>query len=506
MKALVFERSVPRIAAARVLGAVSPGRGTRSGALRLVETDEPDLPAPGWERVRPLLSGICGSDLSTVDGRASRWFEPIVSFPFTPGHEIVGLTDAGTRVVVESVLGCAARGIHPPCAACASGDVGRCVNIAFGHLAPGLQTGYCTDTGGGWGGALVAHESQLRPVPDTMSDNAAVMVEPTACAVHGALAAGDLSGAVVAVIGAGTLGLCTVAALRRLSYPGQLIIGARYPEQRAFAAELGATTVAAPGELRRAVRRATRSLVVDDRLADGADVVIDCVGSEESLAEALAVVRPRGRVVLVGMPGHVSIDLTPLWQREVQLVGAYAYGSEGGSGSEGFGGSEGSGGSEGLTDSDGSSVTETPSPLAGAADDAADEHGGDASSETSGASRATVRAEGATPGERVGGGRRTFDLAMDLVVDAGLDRLVSALYPLERYAEAIEHAATAGRRGAIKVAFDLRRAGRGVPRRDGPGRAAVAAPSAGRPPRGAPTTARRAGTAATGEAGGGTFP
>jgi len=206
VKAIIFERSVPRLAAARVAGALSPGLGSRFGALRLVEQDEPELPGPGWERVRPLLSGICGSDLATVDGHASRWFEPIVSFPFVPGHEVVGATEGGRRVVVEPVLGCMARGVDPPCAACAAGDVGRCERIAFGHLAPGLQTGYCEDTGGGWGESLVAHASQLHDVPEALSDEAAVMVEPTACAVHGALAAGDLSGATVVVLGAGRSG------------------------------------------------------------------------------------------------------------------------------------------------------------------------------------------------------------------------------------------------------------------------------------------------------------
>ena len=385
MKALLYERSLPRIATSRVAGALSPGLGSRFGALRLVEADEPELPEPDWRRVRPLLSGICGSDLSTVDGHASPWFEPIVSFPFVPGHEIVGVTDDDRRVVVEPVLGCVARGIDPPCSHCAAGDTGRCERVAFGHLAPGLQTGYCADTGGGWGGTLVAHPSQLHDVPDAMSDEAAVMVEPAACAVHGALAAGDVSGAVVAVLGAGTLGLCTLAALRRLALPGTVIIGAKYPEQRSLARELGAAVVVEPAEVRRAVRRTTRSLVIGDRLTGGADVVVDCVGTAASLAEALAVVRPRGRVVLLGMPGQVSVDLTPLWQREVQLAGAYAYGAE-----------------EAL-------------------------------------------------------GRRTFDVAMELVHDAGLERLVSARYPLDRYVDAIEHAAAAGRRGAVKVVFDQRR-------------------------------------------------
>jgi threonine dehydrogenase-like Zn-dependent dehydrogenase len=360
--------------------------GARTGALRLVDIDEPTPPGPGWERVRPLLSGICGSDLATVDGRASRWFEPIVSFPFVPGHELVGIAEDGRRVVVEPVLGCSARGVSPPCAACAAGDVGRCERIAFGHLAPGLQTGYCEDTGGGWGATLIAHDSQLHDVPDALDDEAAVMVEPTACAVHGALAAGDVSGAVVVVLGAGTLGLCTIAALHRLALPGTVIIGAKYPDQRRLARDLGGATIAVePGEVRRAVRRVTRSLVIGDRLAGGADIVIDCVGSADSLDEALAVVRPRGRVVMVGMPGRVAVDLTPLWQREVELVGAYAYGAE-----------------------------------------------------------ASL-------------GRRTFDVALELVHDAALHRLVSAAYPLDRFVEAIDHAANAGRRGAIKIVFDQRR-------------------------------------------------
>ena len=104
-----------------------------------------------------------------------------------PGHEVVADTDDDRRVVLEPVLGCVARGIDPPCAACARGDLGGCERLAFGHLEPGLQTGFCCDTGGGWSTYMVAHPSQLHAVPDDMSDEAAVMVEPTACAVHAAL-------------------------------------------------------------------------------------------------------------------------------------------------------------------------------------------------------------------------------------------------------------------------------------------------------------------------------
>lgn len=329
MKALRFSRSVPRFAAARVAGSLTPGGGARVGPLALVEMPDPVPPAdPGWHQVRPVLAGICGSDLATVGGRSSRYFEPIVSFPFVPGHEVVGVLDDGARVVLEPVLGCVARGIDPPCPACAAGHTGRCAHFTLGHLRPGLQTGYCADTGGGWSTLLVAHDSQLHRVPEAISDAAAVMVEPAACAIHGVLRAAVPPGGLVAVLGAGTLGLCTIAALRRFALPDTVVVGAKHPEQRDGARRLGADLAVAPAEVRRAVRRTTRSLTVGGRLSGGADAVIDCVGSAASLAEALSVTRPGGRVTLIGMPGPERIDLAPLWQREIELVGAYAYGVE----------------------------------------------------------------------------------------------------------------------------------------------------------------------------------
>jgi threonine dehydrogenase-like Zn-dependent dehydrogenase len=391
MKALRFERNVPRFAAAALAGSVVPSWSARVGPLRLRDVDPPELPGPDWRLVRPRLTGICGSDLATVNGRSSRWFEPLVSFPFVPGHEVVGELEDDQRVVIEPVLGCVTRNIDPPCPACRAGHLGNCELVAFGALEPGLQTGFCCDTGGGWAIAMAAHESQLHAVPAQMSDEAAVMIEPTACALHIALVAEVGPDDVVAVLGAGALGLLTVAALAQHTPPGCLLVGAKYPAQRQWATELGADLVVEPAEVRRAVRRATgsRGLGTADalRLTGGADVVIDCVGTEASLAEALAITRPRGRIVLGGMPGVTNVDLTPLWMREVALVGAYTYGTE-----------------------------TLPS------------------------------------GEH----RRTFDLAFELVEDKDLGRLVSATYSLGRFEDALAHAADAGPRGAVKVAFDLR--------------------------------------------------
>jgi threonine dehydrogenase-like Zn-dependent dehydrogenase len=376
VKALVFSRKPARYAAAVVAGRLSPGAGARFGPLALRDIDPPDLPGAGWVRVRPRLAGICGSDLATIDGTSSRWFEPIVSFPFTPGHEVVGELDDGTRVVVVPVLSCAARGIAPACPACAEGRINHCERLAHGDLEPGLQCGFCESTGGGWSTLMVAHESQLVAVPDDVTDEAAVLVEPAACAVH---AAAQVDADRIAVIGTGTLGLLTLAALRRARPEAEITATAKHPHQRALAVELGASRVVAPGELDRAIRAGTGSMLLENgQLTGGIDAVVDCVGSAESIAQALRVCAPGGTIHAVGMPGVTTVDLTPLWQREIALQGAYAY----------------------L--------------------------------------------------------RPDFDAALALVSDLDLGRLVSATYPLKRYEDAIDHAASAGRRGAVKVAFDLR--------------------------------------------------
>lgn len=378
MRALLFERKVAKFAAARVAGMVAgPGRGSRVGPLRLADIDEPDLPADGWVHVRPRLAGICGSDLATIDATSSRYFEPIVSFPFVPGHEIVGELDDGSRVVVMSTLTCAARGFDPMCDQCDHGATNLCERTAFGHIEPGLQTGFCESTGGGWGVSMVAHESQLLRIPDDMPDEQAVMVEPTACAVRGArlVAAADVTD--VAVIGAGTLGLLSIAALRDRGV-GNIVATAKYADQRRWAKELGATTVVEPEALERTIRAATRSFRAGDQVTGGIEAVVDCVGSADSLAQALQVVAPGGQIVMLGMPGVTTVDLTPLWHREASVKGSYAY------------------------------------------------------------------------------TRDDFEVALRLVNDLDLDRLVTATYPIDRYNDAIQHAAEAGRRGAVKIAFDLR--------------------------------------------------
>jgi threonine dehydrogenase-like Zn-dependent dehydrogenase len=257
----------------------------------------------------------------------------LTSYPFVPGHEVVGTLDDGTRVVIEPALGCKVRGVEPPCPRCAEGRPGLCYNVTEGPIEVGLQTGYCADTGGGWGEVLVAHPSQLHPISDVLSDEAAVLIEPFACCIHGALRGGATKDDVVVVVGAGTIGLLTVAAIKMFTPPRRLIAVAKHPTQRDLARKLGADQVVAPDEVFQRIRFATGARRLDgmlDRslLLGGADLTFECVGRADSLNDAVCFTREGGTVVAVGMPGEEKVDWAPIWQRELTVMGAYAYGSE----------------------------------------------------------------------------------------------------------------------------------------------------------------------------------
>ncbi len=395
-QALELFRSAPRFLTARTVGDRIPGLVSGPLApLRLVNKADPVPTRDGWARVKPLLSGICGSDLSTLAGKSSFYFSPLVTLPFVPGHEVVGelLDDcgdlkAGTRVVLSSVLGCAARGLPELCANCAAGEYGRCDRVTVGDLDPGLQTGYCRDTGGGWSRLMLAHRSQLWAVPSALSDETAVLIEPLACAIHAALRARVPDGGSVLVIGAGTVGLLTSIALRRFANPGRVVVAAKHPRQRAAATLAGADEVVRPEHALKAVRRSSQAVKLtpergQDFLLGGVDVVLECTGSKSALDMALRTTKAGGRVVVSGIPAP-GADLTPLWFRELELVGAYT---------------------SAMEDVD-------------------------------------------------GGRRHSFALALELASNLPmLDQLVGATYPLDRWRDAIDHAMSAGRLGTFKVAF-----------------------------------------------------
>ena len=411
--AVQYIKSIPRWLLLKALVHRFPGLATSSlGVMQLRDVPEPGLPGPRWVRVRPRLSGVCGSDLASIAAQGSPFFAPLTSFPFTFGHEVVGtVTEVGPavhsvkpgdRVVVEPALHCGVRGIDPPCAPCRAGAYGNCVNVTAGDVSAGVQTGYCRDTGGGWSPALVAHEIQLHPVPTSVPDDAAVLVEPFSCALHAVLRApqarqGQPLGGLATralVLGCGSMGLLTIAAIRALGAPLLIFATAKHPHQQGLARRLGADEILPTGPgARAALCKAGSATLYQPEIGQptvlgGFDLVFDCIGSPQSLDEALRFTRSRGTTVLVGMPSiPKTVDWTTIWFKELQVLGAYAYGWE--------------------------------------------DHAG----------------------ERV----RTFDLALRFLAEGRVDLrpLVTHRFPLRDYRQAVRTALATGPHRSVKTVFDL---------------------------------------------------
>lgn len=341
MRALQYVKSVPRYLAARFVGSRFERLYTSGlSTVHLVDIEPPPLPGPRWARVRPILSGICGSDIATITAQGTTYFSPFVSTPFVLGHEVVGevvetgpevaRVVVGDRVALSPPLHCEVRGIEERCAECRAGHTGHCTNVTKGAISAGIQTGYCRDTGGGWSRSLVAHDLQLHPVPKTMSDEAAVLIEPLSCCMHAVERAAVPDGGTAVVLGCGTIGALTIAALRARGSRCRLIVVAKYRHQQEAARRLGADLVIGAGKSMRA--DLARELGVELHETElgpptslgGADVTFDCIATARTLDDAMRFTRARGAVIVVGMPGAPDgVDWTAMWHKELDVRGSY---------------------------------------------------------------------------------------------------------------------------------------------------------------------------------------
>lgn len=295
------------------------------------------LPAGNFVRVRNSLAGICGSDLHLIftdgDFRIAPAALPGHSRSY-PGHEVVGevievgedvhTLHVGDRVVFQYGPNCITAGVQPPCRSCAAGNYGLCEN---GRL-PGPQP-----IGGGWSEEMLLHEQQLFRVPPTISDEQAVLLEPTSVAVHAVLRRLPRAGEHVLIIGAGTIGLLTLQVIHALAPDVQVNVMARHPFQVEQAATMGAKIIY-PENSYQQVQQATsaqlyKGLIGNKMLLGGYDVIFDTIGSKRTTQDSLRWTRAGGTVVMIGVNLHrMHIDLTPIWYQEINLIGTMGQGTE----------------------------------------------------------------------------------------------------------------------------------------------------------------------------------
>ncbi len=275
-----------------------------------IAVEAADIPAPGPNEalVRTLVTGVCGSDLHAAHGR-----HPFVPLPYRPGHEVVGMVESvgdgvgscgpGERVIVEPDLPCWT------CKMCTSGRENLCERLQF------FGCGYPQ---GGMADYFTLAANRLHAVPDALDDHTAALIEPLSTPVHAVRLAGDVAGRSVAVLGAGTIGLFTLAVLRA-HQAGQVVVTDPLAEKRARAAALGAdqTIDASRSDVSEQVRQA---------LGGSADIVFDCVAIQSSINQAIAIADKGGTVMVVGVPAReVTVPLPLVQDHQIRIQGSATY-------------------------------------------------------------------------------------------------------------------------------------------------------------------------------------
>jgi threonine dehydrogenase-like Zn-dependent dehydrogenase len=259
-----------------------------------------------------------------------------VSFPHVLGHEVVGRrADTGQRVVLNPWLSCGPRGIDPPCSACADGRYPWCRNFRSGDLPVSIHLGNCAGAAGAHAERFGAHPSQLFAVPDGVPDEAAVLADPVSVSLRSILLAPPGDGQPVLVYGSGTLAFAAIALLRHLYPDNEVWAATRSGARAALAERLGAHVVlsSAPDELVAQVANRVGTVPLEpwskrQWLQDGPAIVYDTIGSVETVETSLRLLATGGTLVISGVEPPRRFEWTPLYFKELHVIGSNGFGLE----------------------------------------------------------------------------------------------------------------------------------------------------------------------------------
>jgi L-iditol 2-dehydrogenase len=283
--------------------------------LELADFPEPE-PGPGEVLIRVAACGICGSDVHGYDGTSGRRIPPIVM-----GHEAAGIVAAtgagvaefksGDRVTFDSTVYCG------ECAFCKRGEVNLCDRREVIGVSCGDYRRH-----GAFAEYIAVPERILYHLPAAMSFPEAAMLEAVSVALHAVHVTGDVKGQTVLVIGAGMIGLLTMQAARAAG-------AARVPIADIDATRLNlARSLGNDGIFNLSGAELTQEMLQQTG-GVGADVVLEAVGRNETIATAIDSVRKGGTVTLIGnITPKVDLPLQKVVSRQIRLQGSAASAGE----------------------------------------------------------------------------------------------------------------------------------------------------------------------------------
>ena len=264
----------------------------------LVETPVPVLPAPGWALLKVKAVGVCGSDLHGYLGHTGRRVPPLIM-----GHEaaaeVVAVGDEvtnvrpGDRVALLPMVDQGGHGLEKD-------------RLVLGMNWPGCNAEYAT-----W------PASNLYPLPENLSYEQAALAEPLAICVHAVSLAPIRPYDTAFVVGAGPIGLLTLAVLRATGV-STIAVSDTSDVRLERARQIGADVLINP------TRENPRAVVDRFTGGQGVDIAFEAVGAGVTCQQTLEVTRDRGTVIWIGNSARmVEIDMQMVVTRELRVLGSY---------------------------------------------------------------------------------------------------------------------------------------------------------------------------------------
>jgi threonine dehydrogenase-like Zn-dependent dehydrogenase len=318
---------------------------------------KPTIKHPRQVIVRPVISGICASDVNQIDVNISYSASILArkDSPYPLGHEVVGVVEevgsevdglqVGDRVGHSPVVSCECYGFEY-CQSCKDGRPETCQSIVGIGDGSDLEERYGGRLNfGGFGSGtfseyFTTYAGQLQKIPEGISDDVALLAEPLAVAIHAVNRKPPSDNDSVIVLGAGIIGLMLVIAIRALGSKCKIIVIAKHPFQEAAAKRIGADEViSGSGKdfLFHRVADSTGGYLLKPARGNkilyggnGPDIIFDCVGTDSTLDDSLRLVRNNGTLVLVGMSFGVTkkTDWILAIYKQVNIIGSMMHGLE----------------------------------------------------------------------------------------------------------------------------------------------------------------------------------
>lgn len=282
------------------------------GKMIITEVPKPVIEKDTDAVIRIIRACVCGSDLWWYRGLSQRKSGSLV------GHEAIGVVEAvgaavtdikaGDFVIVPFTHGCG----H--CAACLAGFDGDCINQEHGGNG-GYQGEFLRYTNANWG--LVKVPGQPSDYSDEMLNNLLTLSDVMATGYHAAVSAEVKPGDTVVVMGDGAVGLCGVIGAKLLG-ANRIIAMSRHADRQKMALEFGATDIVAE----RGNEAVAKVMTLTNNA--GANAVLECVGTEQSVETAVAVAGAGAIIGRVGIPQKAEMNTNVLFRKNIGLRGGVA--------------------------------------------------------------------------------------------------------------------------------------------------------------------------------------